>query len=71
MAKRRACFLQERAAGLRHLHPACFAAEKLHMELAFDRLNLLAERWLLHAEPLGGPGDVPLFRDSDDIAEMP
>ena len=58
------------AAGIGQLDAARLAAEQLHIELALERLDLLAERRLLHAEPLGRPGDVALLGDRDEIAKM-
>ena len=63
--------LEQDAAGLRQLDAARLAAEELHVELPLDRLDLLAQGWLLHAEPLGGAGDVPLLRDRDEVPELP
>jgi hypothetical protein len=42
----------------------------LHVELPLQRANLLAERRLLHPQPLGGSRDVPFLSDRDEIAEM-
>ena len=49
---------------------ARLAPEELDVELGLERLDLLAERRLLHAQPLGRPGDMLLLGDGDEIAEM-
>lgn len=46
------------------------AHEQGGADLAFQRLDLLAERRLLDAEPFGGAGDVALARDGHEVAEM-
>src|SRR5580698_999270 len=49
---------------------ARLAAEQLDVEFALDRLDLPTQRRLLHAEPLGGPGDVTFLGDRDEIAKV-
>ena len=61
---------QQRTAGLGQLDAARLAAQQLHVEFALQRADLLAERRLLHAEPLGGAGDVAFFGDGDEVAEV-
>jgi len=46
------------------------AQEERHLDLAFERTDLLAERRLLQSEPLRGTGDVALLGDGDEVAEM-
>ena len=67
----RACLIEKDAAGVRKLDAARLATEQLHAELPLDCLDLLAERRLLHPEPLGGPRDVLLLGDGDKVAELP
>jgi len=43
----------------------------LYVHFPFDRLDLSAEWWLLHAKPLRGARDVPFLGDSDEIPEVP
>ena len=50
--------------------PARLAAEQLDLQLGFERLDLLAQRRLLNAQPLGGAGDVAFLGDRDEVAEM-
>ena len=57
-AKYRMGIFQQRAARLGQFDAARLAMEQLHVELSLQCLDLLAERRLLHAEPLGGPGDM-------------
>ena len=63
-------FGEKRLARLGQLDPARLAPEQLHVELGFERADLLAERRLLDAEPLGRAGDVTLLGDGDEIAEV-
>lgn len=50
--------------------PARLTQKQLDIELGLDRLDPLAERWLLHTEPLGCPRNVSLFGDSDEVTKM-
>jgi len=59
------------ATGVGQLDTARFAAEQLHVEFAFQRLDLLAERRLLHAKPFSGARDVPFLSDRNEISEVP
>src|SRR5262249_1810839 len=70
MRQHGAGIVQESAAGVRQLDPARLAAKKLHVKLAFHRLDAEAERGLLHAKPLRGAGDMPLLRNGDEISEV-
>jgi hypothetical protein len=40
------------------------------MEFALQRADLLAERWLLHAQPFGGTRDVTFVRDRQEIPDV-
>src|SRR5262245_39322537 len=71
LSKRCAGLVEESAAGVGELDAAWLAAEQLHIEFALQRLDLLAERRLLHAEPLGGARDVRFLGDRDEIAKVP
>ena len=39
--------------------------------LSLERLHLLAERGLLHVQPLRGAREAALLRDGDEIAQVP
>ncbi len=69
--KQGARLVEKDAARFRQLDPASLAAEQLHVEVLLDRLDLLAERRLLHSEPLGGPGDVSFLGNGDEVSELP
>jgi hypothetical protein len=62
--------LDEAAACFGQLNAARQSAEQLHPKFALKCPDLMAERWLLNAEPLGGTGDVPFLSDGDEIAKM-
>ena len=61
---------QEGAAGVGQAHAARMAHEQRGVDLALERLDLLAERRLLHVELLGRARDVALAGDGDEVAEM-
>ena len=63
--------VEESASGIGQLDAARPAAKQLYIQLPFDRLDLLAERRLLHSESFRGPCDVTFFRDGDEIPEVP
>src|SRR5215510_15578903 len=62
---------KEGATGVSQLNSARHAAEQLYVDFLLDRLDQAAERRLRNAKALRRAGDVPFFRDSDDVAEMP
>src|ERR1051326_4293746 len=66
----RARFSEQRFARLGQLDTARLAAKQLYIELLLEGSDLLAERRLLDAEPLGRPGHMPGFRDRHEIAKM-
>src|SRR6476659_6442888 len=70
LRERRARTIEENPPRFGQFDPARLAAKQLHIELGFDRLDPLAKRRLLHAEPLRGPRDVPFFGDGDEVPEM-
>ena len=49
-----ACGLKQRAPCISQFHSTRLATKQLHAQLAFQRLDLPAERRLLHSEALGG-----------------
>jgi hypothetical protein len=67
----RACVIQEGAPRFGQLDATRFALKQLYVQLAFDCLDALTERRLLHAKALGGPGDMPLLGDRDEVPEVP
>ncbi len=46
------------------------ALEQPHAERLLQDLDLLAERRLRHAEPVGGPAEMPLLGDREEVPEM-
>jgi len=61
---------QQGPPGLGQLDPARLAAEQLYLQFAFQRPDLLAQRRLLDAEPLGRARYVPRFGDRDKVSKM-
>src|SRR3954468_23196080 len=70
MRERRARSIEENPPGFGQFDPARLAPKQLDIELGLDRLDPLAERWLLHTEPLGCPGNVSLFGDNDEVPKV-
>ena len=70
MGEDRAGVGQQRTPGLGQLNAARQAAQQLHVQFALQRADLLTERGLLHAQALGGAGDVAFFGHGDEIAEV-
>jgi len=66
----RARSIEENTSGLGQLNATRLAAKKLNAELGFDRFYTLAEWWLLHAEPLGSPRNVPFLGDGHELTEV-
>ena len=65
--------VEEDASGFGQFNTARLAAKELNIKFALDRLDALAERRLLHAEPFGGPRDMSFFSffcNGDEIPEM-
>jgi tripartite-type tricarboxylate transporter receptor subunit TctC len=53
--------LQQRTSGIGQFNAARLAAKQLHPKLSFERLDLPAERRLLHLKPFGSARDVTFF----------
>jgi hypothetical protein len=63
--------IKENASGLSQLDATRLAAKELDVELGFDCLDPLAERRLLHAQPLGSSRDVALLGNGHELTEVP
>lgn len=51
-------------------HPPPVTVEQRRAQLPLQGPDLLAERGLGHVRPLGGPGEVELLRDRDEIPQL-
>jgi hypothetical protein len=71
LRQHRAGIRDEGATGIGQFDAARLSMKKLHIELAFDCLDALTERRLLHSQPLGGSRDVAFLGNGDEIPEMP
>ena len=71
LSKDRAGIVEEGAPGIGQIDTARLSVEEPRIKFAFDRLDALTERRLLHAKPLRGSCDVPFFSDSDEIPKVP
>jgi hypothetical protein len=61
---------EQRRPSVRQFDAARQATEQLDVEFLLQHANLLAERRLLHPQPLGGSRDVPFLSDRDEIPKM-
>jgi hypothetical protein len=66
VSKHRASLGEQRAASFGQLDAAGLAVKQLHVKLLFDRLDLLAQRRLLHAELFSGSRYVPRLGDRNE-----
>ena len=57
-------------AGFGKGYPTAVALEQGYPKLAFQGLDLLGQRRLADVQALGGPGEVELFGDGDEVAQM-
>lgn len=71
LCKGSASIVEKIRARVGQFHAASLATKQLHVKLSFDRLDLLAQRRLLHSETLGSPGDVAFLGDSDEVTQVP
>jgi hypothetical protein len=71
LRKDRAGIIEKGAPRIGQLYPTRLSAKELHVEFAFDRLDALTKRRLLHAKPLGGSRDVTFLGNGDEIPKMP
>jgi hypothetical protein len=62
--------IEESATSVGQLDTPRLASKELYIHFPFDRLDLSAERRLLHAKPLRGARDVPFLGDSDEIPKV-
>ena len=62
--------VEEDAARFGQFNAARQAPKQLNVKLAFDRLDPLAERRLLHAQPLGSASDMPFLCDGNKLLKM-
>jgi hypothetical protein len=71
LSKDRSGIVEKGAPGVGQFDTARLSVKKLDIQLAFDRLDTLTERRLLHAKPLRSPRDVTLLGNSDEILQVP
>ncbi|MCY1178974.1 hypothetical protein D9M73_193490 [compost metagenome] len=61
---------QEQPTGLAQLDPTIGTLEQARADLLFQRLDLLAQRWLGDAQHLCGAAEMQFFGDGDEVAQM-
>jgi hypothetical protein len=66
VGKHRAGLGEQRAAGVGQLNATGLAVKQLNVKLSFHRLDLLAQRRLLHAELFSGSRYVPFLGDRNE-----
>ena len=52
------------------VNPAGGPVEQLDAKLILQLADLLRERWLRHMQALGGPAEVPLLGNRDEIVQL-
>ncbi|OMC35157.1 hypothetical protein A5742_12730 [Mycolicibacterium fortuitum] len=62
---------QQRGTGLGQRHRAPVAIEQLHLEIAFQRLDLLGQRRTGDTQPLCRAAEVQFLGDGDEVAQLP
>ena len=65
-----ACVAVEEAAGFGELERACAALEQRGAQLLFQLLDLPAQRGLGDEQALGRAGEIALFGNGDEVAQM-
>jgi hypothetical protein len=70
VAEHCAGIIEESATSVSQLNTPRLPSKELYIHFLLDRLDLSAERRLLHAEPLRSARDVPFLGDSDEIPEV-
>jgi hypothetical protein len=70
LSEDRAGIVEKGAPGVGEFDTARLSVKELHIEFAFDRLDALTERRLLHAEPRRGSRDVPFVGNGDEIPKV-
>jgi hypothetical protein len=68
---RSTCFVHEHFPGFRQLDLTFRPVEEPDPELLLELANLLAERRLADVQALGRPPEMQVFRDGDDVAQVP
>ena len=63
--------VEKDAAGRGDRHASLAAVEQLAAHLAFELLDLQAERRLADIETLGGAAEIQFLRHRDEVAQMP
>jgi hypothetical protein len=70
LREQRPRIVEQNTPGFGKLDTARLAQEQLHIEFALERLDELAKRRLLHAQPFRGACDVLFLRYRDETSEM-
>src|SRR5690606_30158769 len=63
-------FLEKQPAGVGQRHMPVAALEQAHAQLLLQRLDLLAQWRLGNAQQFGGPAEMQLLGDGDEIAQV-
>jgi hypothetical protein len=62
---------QECAPGVRELDPPAGAVKQCRSELLLESTDLVTQRRLGDVQPLGGPAEVKLLSDGDEVLDKP
>src|ERR1700761_7984309 len=70
MIEQKPRLLEQCKPGFGQLDATRLSQKQLSADLLLQRLDLLTQGRLLHAEPVGGAGDVRFLRDNSEIPEL-
>ena len=62
--------VEVRRPGIGQVDPPGGTAQQRHPQLGLELTDLLGQRRLGHVQPLGGPAEVPLLGDGDEVAQV-
>ena len=67
MCEQPASLAQQRAPSVGEFHPTAGSIEQCHAKLLLKSTDLVTQRRLGDVQPLGGPAEVKLLSDSDEV----
>ncbi|MNG02321.1 hypothetical protein D3C84_853470 [compost metagenome] len=70
LRQRQSRLFEEQPTGFAQFDPTIGTFKKPCADFLFQRLNLLAQRWLRDAQHLCGAAEVQFFGDGDEVAQM-
>jgi hypothetical protein len=62
---------QQHLPGVSELHPPAASVKQCHPKLLLESTDLMTQRRLSDVQPLGGPAEVKLLSDGDEVLHKP